>query len=184
MNEFTNSQNKGGTATWMHLLVCMLRCVWLLMCHTFLLLIICVLIILFPCVSVLGYFLLNFFFTGIKCWKSSQCVSLRHFIDGYVYRHFISSQAIKCIYVLILIASSVYLIINEILPYFGCLNFTGKKKTSCEMLESYSSFFKYLYINCVYIFRTETIKNNSREYWIQSIIFKYRLSFFILHFPV
>lgn len=74
------------------------------------------------------FFFLFFFFTGIKCWKSSQCVSLRHFNDGYVYRHFISSQAIKCIYVLILIASFVYLIINEILPYFGCLNFTGKKK--------------------------------------------------------
>lgn len=72
---------------------------------------------------------------GMKCWKSRQCVLLRHFKDNYEY-----IQSFNCIqansiyiyiYVLMLKSSFVYMIDCKY------TNFTAK--TSCESPEFFYS---------------------------------------------
>lgn len=68
---------------------------------------------------------------GTKCWKSRQCVLLRHLNDDYDYRHFIVSKPTQYIYVLMLKSSFVYMI------DYKYTNFTAK--TSCESPEFFYS---------------------------------------------
>lgn len=66
---------------------------------------------------------------GMKCWKSRQCVLLRHFKDNYEYRHLIVSKPTQYIYIYVLMLKSSFVYMID----YKYTNFTAK--TSCESPE-------------------------------------------------